>query len=124
QQMVRSMGINTNATITLGLVISNAYIALAGSLVSQYQGFADAGMGIGTLVAGLASVIIGEVLIRERNILWAVISAVVGSIVYRSAIAIALTIGFNPTDLKLLTAILVVVALSLPGLKKIVLSSN
>ncbi len=81
-------------------------------------------MGIGTLVAGLASVIIGEVLIRERNILWAVISAVVGSIVYRSAIAIALTIGFNPTDLKLLTAILVVVALSLPGLKKIVLSSN
>ncbi|PHO06598.1 ABC transporter permease [Thermoanaerobacterium thermosaccharolyticum] len=124
QQMVRSMGINTNTTITLGLIISNAYIALAGSLVSQYQGFADAGMGIGTLVAGLASVIIGEVLFRERNILWAVISAVVGSIVYRGAIAVALTIGFNPTDLKLLTAILVVIALSLPGLKKIVLSSN
>ncbi|MDK2805331.1 MAG: putative tryptophan/tyrosine transport system permease protein [Thermoanaerobacterium sp.] len=124
QQMVRSMGINTNTTITLGLIISNAYIALAGSLVSQYQGFADAGMGIGTLVAGLASVIIGEVLFRERNILWAVISAVVGSIVYRGAIAVALTIGFNPTDLKLLTAILVVIALSLPGLKKIVISSN
>lgn len=124
QQMVRSMGINTNTTITLGLIISNAYISLAGSLVSQYQGFADAGMGIGTLVAGLASVIIGEVLFRERNILWAVISAVVGSIVYRGAIAVALTIGFNPTDLKLLTAILVVIALSLPGLKKIVLSSN
>lgn len=122
--MVRSMGINTNTTITLGLIISNAYIALAGSLVSQYQGFADAGMGIGTLVAGLASVIIGEVLFRERNILWAVISAVVGSIVYRGAIAVALTIGFNPTDLKLLTAILVVIALSLPGLKKIVISSN
>lgn len=124
QQMVRSMGINTNTTITLGLIISNAYVALSGSLVAQYQGFADAGMGIGTIVAGLASVIIGDALFRERNILWAVISAVVGSIIYRGAIAIALTVGFNPTDLKLLTAILVVIALSLPGLKKIVLNSN
>ncbi|SNX53065.1 ABC transporter permease [Thermoanaerobacterium sp. RBIITD] len=124
QQMIRSMGINTNTTITLGLIISNAFVALSGSLVSQSQGFADAGMGIGTIVAGLASVIIGDALFRERNILWAIISAVVGSIIYRGAIAVALSIGFDPTDLKLLTAILVVIALSLPGLKKTVLSSN
>lgn len=124
QQMIRSMGINTNTTITLGLIISNAFVALSGSLVSQSQGFADAGMGIGTIVAGLASVIIGDALFKERNILWAIISAVVGSIIYRGAIAVALSIGFDPTDLKLLTAILVVIALSLPGLKKTVLSSN
>ncbi|QSZ26955.1 ABC transporter permease [Aceticella autotrophica] len=124
QQMVRSIGINTNTTIILGLIIANALVALSGSLVAQYQGFADVGMGIGTIVAGLASVIIGEALLRDKNILWSIISAILGSIIYRGAISIALTIGFNPTDLKLLTAVLVVIALSLPGLKKIVLNNK
>lgn len=124
QQMVRSMGINTNTTVILGLSVSNAFVALSGSLVAQYHGFADVSMGIGTIVAGLASVIIGEAIFRERNILWSIISAIVGSIIYRGAIAIALSIGFNPNDLKLLTAIIVIIALSLPSIKKLVVNSN
>jgi len=118
EQMIRSMGANTQLTRILGLGLANALVALSGSLVAQQQGFADVGMGIGTLVAGLASVIMGEVIFGERSISWVLFSVIGGSIVYRLLIAVSLRFGVNPTDLKLLTAALVVVALSVPTIRK------
>lgn len=113
-QMARAQGINTNSMLILGLVISNALVALAGALVAQSNGFADVGMGVGTIVIGLASVIIGEVLFGKRSFKNALISVILGSIVYRLVIAIVLQLGMPPNDLKLFTAVLVAIALSLP----------
>jgi putative ABC transport system permease protein len=119
EQMIRSLGVNTDLVRILGLALANALVALSGSLIAQQQGFADIGMGIGTIVAGLAGVIIGEVLFGSRTISWVLFSVVGGSIVYRLLIATSLRIGwFQPTDLKLLTAILVVVALATPTVRK------
>ncbi len=122
-QMITSLGVNTHAIIILGVGISNALVALSGALVAQNQGAADVGMGIGTIVAGLASVIIGETVFGARTIARAFIAALLGSILYRLAIALALglEIGgfkFNPSDLNLITAVLVVIALITPNLKK------
>ncbi len=122
-QMIRSLGVNTDAIIILGVGISNALVALGGALVAQNQGAADVGMGIGTIVAGLASVIIGETVFGCRTIARAFIAALLGSIVYRLAIALALglEIGgfrFNPSDLNLITAVLVITALIAPNLKR------
>jgi len=122
-QMITSLGVNTHAIIILGVGISNALVALSGALVAQNQGAADVGMGIGTIVAGLASVIIGETVFGCRTIARAFIAALLGSIVYRLAIALALglEIGgfkFNPSDLNLITAVLVIVALIAPNLKR------
>mgnify|MGYP006294623839 FL=1 len=117
-QMIRSMGISTNSMKMLGLIISNALVALSGALVGQYQGFADVNMGVGTIVAGLASVIIGEVVIGEKSIMIATIGVIVGSILYRFSISIALNLGLAASDLKLLTAILVIIFLSTPRIKK------
>lgn len=113
-QMARAQGINTNSMLILGLVISNALVALAGALVAQSNGFADVGMGVGTIVIGLASVIIGEVLFGKQSFKNALISVILGSIVYRLVIAIVLQLGMPPNDLKLFTAVLVAIALSLP----------
>jgi putative ABC transport system permease protein len=121
EQMLRSLGVNTNAVRVLGLGLANAMVALSGSLIAQYQGFADVGMGIGTIVAGLAGVIIGEVLFGTRSITWILFSVIGGSIVFRLLISISLRLGIAPTDLKLFTAILVVVALSLPTVRRKVL---
>lgn len=118
-QMIRSMGISTNSMKMLGLIISNSFVALSGALVGQYQGFADVNMGIGTIVAGLASVIIGEVLIGEHSIVVTTLGVIVGTILYRFSISIALNLGLAASDLKLLTAIIVVIFLSTPRLKKI-----
>jgi len=122
-QMIRSLGVNTDTIIILGVGLSNGLVALSGALVAQNQGAADVGMGIGTIVAGLASVIIGETVFGCRTIAQAFIAALLGSIVYRLAIALALglEIGafrFNPSDLNLITAILVIGALITPNLKK------
>jgi putative ABC transport system permease protein len=117
-QMIRSMGISTNSMKMLGLIISNALVALSGALVGQYQGFADVNMGVGTIVAGLASVIIGEVVIGEKSIMIATIGVIIGSILYRFSISIALNLGLAASDLKLLTAILVIIFLSTPRIKK------
>ncbi|TDO78264.1 putative ABC transport system permease protein [Halanaerobium saccharolyticum] len=117
-QMIRSMGISTNSMKMLGLIISNALVALSGALVGQYQGFADVNMGVGTIVAGLASVIIGEVVIGERSIMIATMGVIIGSILYRFSISIALNLGLAASDLKLLTAILVIIFLSTPRIKK------
>ncbi|WP_289639923.1 ABC transporter permease [Turicimonas muris] len=113
-QMARAQGINTDLMVILGLLISNGLVALAGALVAQSNGFADVGMGTGTIVIGLASVIIGEVLFGTRSFKNWLISVVLGSIVYRIVIALVLEMGMPPNDLKLFTAILVAIALSLP----------
>lgn len=116
-QMAREQGINTNVMVILGLLISNGLVALSGALVAQSNGFADVGMGTGTIVIGLASVIIGEVLFGTRSFKNWLISVVLGSVVYRAVIAIVLELGMPPNDLKLFTAVLVAIALSLPLIK-------
>ena len=121
--MARALGVNTDAMKMLGLSISNGLIALSGALVAQYQGFSDIGMGIGTIVAGLASVIIGEMVVGEKNIGFATFSVLLGSFIYRLSIGIALRLGFAATDLKLLTTILVIIALSTPQIKKLIRNS-
>ena len=113
-QMARAQGINTNVMVILGLLISNGLVALS---VAQSNGFADVGMGTGTIVIGLASVIIGEVLFGTRSFKNWLISVVLGSVVYRAVIAIVLELGMPPNDLKLFTAVLVAIALSLPLIK-------
>jgi putative ABC transport system permease protein len=118
EQMIRAMGTNTDFTRIVGLAVANGLVALSGSLVAQQQGFADVGMGIGTIVAGLAGVIMGEVLFGVRSISWVLFSVIGGSIVYRLLIAISLQLGIAPTDLKLLTAVLVVAALSVPAVRR------
>ena len=117
QQMIRAQGVNTDMTIILGLIISNALIAISGALVGQNNGFADVGMGVGTIVIGLASVIIGEVLFGTRSFKNCMISVVLGSVVYRIVIAVVLQMGMPPNDLKLFTSVLVALALSMPLIK-------
>lgn len=117
QQMIRANGVNTDMTIILGLLLSNALVAISGALVAQNTGFADVGMGIGTIIIGLASVIIGEVLFGTRSFRNCLISVVLGSIIYRVIIAAVLQLGMPPNDLKLFTAILVALALSMPLFK-------
>lgn len=113
-QMARAQGINTNVMIVLGLVISNALVALSGAMIAQSNGFADVGMGVGTIVIGLASVIIGEVLIGKATFQIYLAAVVLGSVIYRLVIALVLELGMPPNDLKLFTTILVALALSLP----------
>ena len=117
QQMIRAQGVNTDMTIILGLIISNALISVSGALVGQNNGFADVGMGVGTIVIGLASVIIGEVLFGTRSFKNCMISVVLGSVVYRIVIAVVLQMGMPPNDLKLFTSVLVALALSMPLIK-------
>lgn len=117
QQMIRAQGINTDNTIILGLLLSNGLVAVSGALVAQSNGFADVGMGTGTIVIGLASVIIGEVLFGTRSFKNCLISVVLGSVVYRIVIAAVLAMGMPPNDLKLFTSVLVAIALSLPLIK-------
>lgn len=116
--MIRANGIDTDATVILGLLLSNALVAVSGALIGQDNGFADVGMGTGTIVIGLASVIIGEVLFGTRDFFNWLVSVVLGSIVYRVVIAVVLQMGMPPNDLKLFTAALVAVALAMPLVKK------
>jgi putative ABC transport system permease protein len=115
-QMIRALGGNVEGYIVLGLALSNALVALSGSLLAQYQGFADAQMGIGMIVWGLASVIIGEALTGARSLGLTIVGAIMGSILFRLLVAIALRWGLDPNDLKLITAVFVFAALVLPGL--------
>ncbi len=119
EAMVRAQGVNTDKMKILGLVLSNGFIALAGALVTQSQGYADVSMGVGAIVIGLASIVIGEVLLlRAKNFAGKLMAIVIGSIIYRIIIAVVLQIGLKTDDLKLLTAIVVALALSVPVLKK------
>ena len=118
EQMIRTLGVNTDNMTVLGLGISNAMVAVSGALVSQDQGFADVGMGIGMIVSGLAAIIIGETLVKTRTVARMTLAAVVGSIVYKLIISIGLRLGLAPTDLKMATGIMVIMALGIPALKK------
>lgn len=114
-QMIRALGVSVDFILILGLALSNGLIALAGGLLAQYQGFADVQMGIGMVVWGLASVIIGEALVGSHRIGLLITGAVMGSILFRLLVAIALRWGLNPNDLKLITAAFVFVALIAPA---------
>src|SRR5215210_2135510 len=117
ERMVRAMGISPATMKLLGLTLANGLVGLSGALVAQYQGFSDVGIGLGMIVAGLASVIIGETLLRPRGVLATIGSVALGSIVYRLVIAAALFIGLGPTDMKLVTSVIVILALTLPQVR-------
>ena len=115
-EMIRALGVNDENMIILGLAVSNGLIALGGALLAQYQGFADVQMGIGMVVWGLASVIIGDALVGTRQLGLSIAGAVMGSVLFRLLVAIALRLGLDPNDLKLVTAMFVFLALIAPGL--------
>lgn len=119
EEMVRALSGNTDTMKILGLVIGNGLVSLSGALVTQAQGYADVGMGTGTIVIGLASIVIGEALFGKRfSFAYKLMSVVVGSIIYRIIIAVVLQLGLNTDDMKLLTGVIVAVALSVPELRK------
>lgn len=127
--MVKAMGGNTKVYIMLGLVVGNGLVAMSGALLAQYQGYADINMGVGTIVIGLASIMIGEVLFSKRTYFHRLAGVIIGSIVYRIIIAIVLRISMSSDfiikitadDMKLITAIIVVIALIAPDFKNRVL---
>lgn len=117
KKMAQAQGVHTNGKILIGMAMSNGFIALGGSLFAQSQGFADVTLGLGTIVSGLAAVIIGEAIFHTRHILLKIISCVLGSIVYRLAIALALNagvLGLKASDLQLVAAVIVGIAMMLP----------
>ena len=118
-RMIRSFGANTDTTTVLGVSLANGLVALSGALVAQQSGFADISMGIGMIVIGLASVIIGEAIFGATNVIHTTISVVLGAIVYRIVVALALRVEWLDTsDLKLITAIIVIIALVLPTARR------
>ncbi len=118
-QMIRANGVNSDLTIIAGLMLSNALIALSGALVSQYNGYADVGQGIGAIVVGLASVIIGEVIFKNKNLFITLIGIIAGSVIYRLIVALVINLDFiSANDMRLFTAIIVAVAISITNLKK------
>jgi putative ABC transport system permease protein len=118
EQMIRTLGVNTDNMTILGIGISNGFVALSGALVAQDQGFSDVGMGIGMIVAGLASIIIGEALFGKKTVQRLTLAAIVGSIIYKFIISLGLRLGLAPTDLKMATGVMVILALGIPALKK------
>lgn len=112
EQLLTSLAVNKDKVKILGLMISNGFVALAGSIMAQQQGFADVGMGTGTVVMGLAAVIMGEAILGRIKFFKASTMVVFGSIIYKGVVALALQLGLAPTDLKLITAVIVVIALS------------
>ncbi len=118
-QMIRSQGVDTDLAKITGLIISNSLVALSGALVAQYQGFADVGMGVGTIVAGLASVIIGDSLLKGRTIFISTLGVLIGSFLYRFSISLVLSFRLaQASDLKLFTAVVVVIALTAPRFRR------
>ncbi|WP_066368686.1 ABC transporter permease [Neobacillus fumarioli] len=115
KRMIRSFSANTNLLIVLGLGLSNALVAFSGALIAQEGGFADVGMGIGTIIVGLASVIIGEALFGTKTIARTTLAVIGGSIIYRIVVTLALRAEFlQPGDMKLITAVIVIIALTAP----------
>lgn len=129
-RMAQAQGVNTAKMTIIGMAVSNALIALGGALFVQTQGGADISIGIGTIVIGLAAVIIGETLIPAKRMMWITLSVLLGAILYKFFIQLALSndalrqIGFGPQDLNLITALLVVFALVLPQIKGRLLSKR
>jgi len=122
EQMIKSLGVNTDITKIIGLCLSNALVGLSGALFAQYSGFADVNMGLGTVVSGLACVIIGISIIKIPTVFWRTIAVLVGSLIYRFLMIIALrygyNLGFKPGDLKLISVLLVIIALAMPLIKQ------
>lgn len=115
KRMIRSLSANTNMMVILGLGISNSMVAVSGALIAQQGGYADVGMGIGMIIIGLASVIIGEALFGTKTIARTTLAVIGGAIIYRIVVTLALRIEFlNPGDMKLITATIVILALILP----------
>jgi putative ABC transport system permease protein len=114
--MIQGLGVDTDRTKMIGLALSNGLIALSGALVAQDHGFADIGMGTGILVTGAAAVMIGEAIFGDGGILRWIAATLVGVLLYRLLVALALRVGFEPVDLKLVTAGLLLAALALPRL--------
>ncbi len=112
--MAGALGVNVNAMKTFGISLANGLVGISGSIVAQYQGFADIGMGIGAIVFSLASVIIGESILKMRSIYAKFLSVIIGSVIFRLMVALALYAGLNPIDLKLITAIFVLIVLVAP----------
>lgn len=113
-QMITSFGVSTDATKILTLALSNGLVGMSGALVAQFQGFADISMGIGLIVVGLASVIVGQAIVGQRALLQAIVAVLIGAVAYRMIIFFALQLGLNPNDMKLVSAVLVIAALLLP----------
>jgi len=118
EDMIRSLGVNTDNATVFGLGLSNALVALSGALIAQDQGFSDVGMGIGMIVAGLASIIIGEAMLKPKTVFRLTLAAVIGSLLYRFIISLGLRLGLAPTDLKMATGFMVIIALGIPAFKK------
>jgi len=118
EQMVRGAGVDTDKTTILGVSIANGLVAFSGGVVAQAQGFVDVNMGIGMIIIGLASVIIGEALFRPKGVARLLLAALGGAFVYRLVLSIALRAGMAPGDLKLITAVIVIVAMAVPFLQK------
>ncbi len=120
-RMARAQGVNTGWMVLGGMALSNALVGLAGALFAQTQGGADISMGVGTIVIGLAAVIIGEAILPSRRIFLVTLAAILGAIIYRFFVALAMNssfIGLQAQDLNLVTAVLVTIALILPMLKR------
>jgi putative tryptophan/tyrosine transport system permease protein len=117
-QMICALGVSVDTATIIGLAFSNGLIALCGALIAQYQGFADVQMGVGMVVLGIASVIIGEALIGTRAVGLLITGTVMGSVLFRLLVAIALRWGLSPNDLKLITAVFVFAALVMPNLAR------
>ena len=118
ERMIRALGTNTDTMKLLGLALANGLVALSGALVAQYQGFADVSTGLGMIVAGLASLIIGETLLRPQGVGMTIGAVIVGVVAYRVVIAAALFIGLGPTDMRLVTSAIVILALTLPQVRR------
>jgi len=118
EQMVRGAGVDTDKMTILGVSIANGLVAFSGGVVAQGQGFSDVNMGVGMIIMGLAAVIIGEALFRPKGVARLLLAALGGTFVYRLVISIALRMGMRAGDLKLITAVIVIIALAIPYLQK------
>jgi putative ABC transport system permease protein len=118
EQMVRGAGVDTDKTTILGVSIANGLVAFSGGVVAQGQGFVDVNMGVGMIIIGLASVIIGEALFRPKGVARLLLAVLGGAFIYRLVLSVALRMGMAPGDLKLITAVIVIIALAIPYLRK------
>ncbi|NBK98331.1 MAG: ABC transporter permease [Erysipelotrichia bacterium] len=117
ESMVKASSINTDAMKIAGLALANGFVGLAAAIFTQYQQFYDISLGIGMMVVGLTSIILGETIFGKRSLLNSFIALILGAIIYRILLAFALSLGMNPNDWKLLCSLLVATAISLPTIK-------
>ena len=118
EEMIRSSSVNVDSMKFLGLALSNGLVALSGSLLAQYQHFADVTMGTGMLVLGVAGIIVGETIFRKRTVGQGILAAITGAVLYRLIYTLALKLGFRATDMNLVNAFLVALTISIPMLKR------